>query len=226
MLPPPAMTTRLTGSSSFCISFMTARMSCVAATKNTSSPSWITVSPSGSMLSPLRYIAATRASLLRMWPLQFADRAADERAALQGLEADEPHLAVGEVDDLHRARVADQPLDVRGDRFLGTQVHVHREAGKPRRQLGPFGRHEQLRLLRVVARADARDLGLGAEEAPGHVARDHVGLVAVGERDDHVGVARAGRLERARSSPRCPAPCGCRCGPAGRAAGARRYRRR
>ncbi len=69
MLPPPAITTRLIGSSSFCISFMTTRMSCVAATKKTSSPSSITVSPSGSMLSLLRYMAATRASLLRMWPL-------------------------------------------------------------------------------------------------------------------------------------------------------------
>ena len=65
--------------------------------------------------------------------------------------------------------------------------------------LGILGRDEQARLLRVVARADAGDLGLRAEQAPGHVAGDHVDLVAVGERDDHVGVAGTGRLERTRT---------------------------
>ena len=160
MLPPPAITTRFTGSSSFCISLMTVRMSCVAATKKTSSPSSITVSPSGSMLSPLRYMAATRASLLRMWPLQFADRAPDERAALERLDADEPDLAVREVDDLQRARVADQPLDVSGDGFFGAQVHVDANPGSAVGASGGFGRNEQARVLRVITRADAGDLGL------------------------------------------------------------------
>ena len=199
MLPPPAMTTRFTGSSSFCISFMTTRMSCVAATKKTSSPSSITVSPSGSMLSLLRYMAATRASTVAHVALEFADRAPDERAALQRLDPDEPDLAVGEVHDLQRARVADEPLDVRGDRFFGTQVHVDRESRQRRRRLGGFGRDEQARMLREITRADAGDLGFRAEEVPRHVARDHVGLVAVRECDEHVGIARAGRLERARA---------------------------
>jgi hypothetical protein len=54
MLPAPAMTTRLTGSSSVRNSFIIERMSSRAAMKNTSSPSSMTVSPSGLMLRPRR----------------------------------------------------------------------------------------------------------------------------------------------------------------------------
>ena len=54
MLPPPAITTRLTGSSVLRISLITLRMSSVAAMKKTSSLCSMTVSPSGSMLWPPR----------------------------------------------------------------------------------------------------------------------------------------------------------------------------
>jgi hypothetical protein len=139
--------------------------------------------------------------------LQLADRPADERAAAQRLEPDQPHLARREIDDLQRPRVADQSLDVLRDRLLGAQVHVHGEPvrrairGCDRGGLGRrrVGRHEQAAVTRVIAGADPRDLGPGAEQAPGDVTRHHVGLVAVGQRDDHVGITRAGRFERART---------------------------
>ena len=54
MLPPPAITTRFTGSSVLRISAMTVRMSSVPAMKNTSSLCSMTVSPSGTMLWPPR----------------------------------------------------------------------------------------------------------------------------------------------------------------------------
>ena len=52
MLPPPAITTRRTGSSRLRISLITRRMSLVAARKNTSSPDSMTVSPSGREAAP------------------------------------------------------------------------------------------------------------------------------------------------------------------------------
>ena len=54
MLPPPAITTRRTGSSSLRSSFITRRMSLRGARKNTSSPSSMTVLPSGCTPRPLR----------------------------------------------------------------------------------------------------------------------------------------------------------------------------
>ena len=54
MLPPPAMTTRFTESSTRRSSIITLRMSSVAARKNTSSPWSMMVSPSGGMLPPSR----------------------------------------------------------------------------------------------------------------------------------------------------------------------------
>src|SRR2546422_3958644 len=51
---------------------------------------------------------------------QLAQALTDERTALQCPQADEAHLAVGEVEDLQRAGVADEALDVVGHQLLGT----------------------------------------------------------------------------------------------------------
>ena len=65
---------------------------------------------------------------------QGAQLLADQRAAADRLDPDQPHAAVGEVEHLQRARVADQPLDVLGDQLLGADVDVHREASAVRRR--------------------------------------------------------------------------------------------
>ena len=117
---------------------------------------------------------------------QRRQRLPDQQAALDRPHADQPHVAVGEVDDLQRAGVLDQLLDVVGDQLLGADPGVDREADVLR---------EQVRAGGIGRAADAGDLGRSLEQGPGHVARDHVDLVAVGQRDQQVGVGAAGRLE-------------------------------
>ena len=58
---------------------------------------------------------------------------------------------------------------------------------------------EQLRVTRVVGGADARDARrILVEQGPHDLAGDHVHFVAVGQRDEDVGVLRARGFERAR----------------------------
>src|SRR3989442_916950 len=68
MLPPPAITMRRAGSSPWRSSSMTRRMSLRAARKKISSPSATTVSPSGAMARPSRYIATTRTATFGRCP--------------------------------------------------------------------------------------------------------------------------------------------------------------
>ena len=183
MLPPPAITTLRTGSSSLRISRSTVRMSLRAAIKNTSSPSSTTVSPSGVMALPPRIDRDDAALDVRDVLRQLAQRMADERAAAARAHADEPHAAVGEIEHLQRAGVADQALDVIGHERLGADRDVDRDAVRP----------EQLLAARELARADARDASRRAEQRERDLAGDHVDLVAVRERDDDVGVAAPAR---------------------------------
>ena len=107
------------------------------------------------------------------------------------MHADQAHAAVGEIEHLQRARILDQPHDVLGDELLGTDRHVDGE--------GAVLVREQLGVACEIGRADARDARrVLVEQAPRDLARDHVHFVAVGERDEDVGLARAGRLQDAR----------------------------
>ena len=143
MLPPPAITTRLTGSSALRISLITLRMSSVAAMKNTSSLCSMTVSPVRVHAVAAAVDGGDAGVDLRDVLPDGADRLPDQQAALEGAQADDPHPRVREVDDLQGARVAHQALNVRGDRFLRTQVHVDGEAGELCRRIA-FGGHEDL----------------------------------------------------------------------------------
>ena len=109
---------------------------------------------------------------------QGAQLLADQRPAVVGLDRDQAHPAAGEVEHLHRARGLHQALDVFGDELLGADHHVDRQ-----RLLA-----EELLVAQVLPGAHARDLGGGVEEGVGPLAGDHVRLVAVGDREDHVGV--------------------------------------
>ena len=105
-----------------------------------------------------------------------------QRAAVVGLDADQLRLAFGEVDHLQRAGMFDQALDVVGDHLLRTDQHVHRDRLVV----------EQAGTGQVGRLADAGDLGRGVEQGVGDLAGDHVGLVAIGHRHQHVGVVGAG----------------------------------
>ena len=109
----------------------------------------------------------------------------DERAAAICARRDEPHLAVGELEHLQRAGEADQLRDVVGDERGGADRDVD----------GDAARAEQGLVGDQRARADARDARRRAEQRQRDLAREHVDLVAARQRDQHVGVARAGALE-------------------------------
>ena len=119
---------------------------------------------------------------------QLAQTVADQVATFQRAYTDQAHFAVGEFEDLQRAGIADQALDILGDELLGADEDVH----------GQGFIAEKLRPARVFGRADACDFRRRAEQGEGHLARHHVDFVAVGERDDDIGLGRAGRLQHGR----------------------------
>ena len=116
---------------------------------------------------------------------QGAQLLAHEWPAVVGLDRDQAHPAAGEVEHLHRARGLHQALDVVGDELLGADHHVDRE-----RLLA-----EELGVVEVLPGPHACDFGGGVEEGVGHLTGDHVGLVTVGDREDHVGVRRPRLLQ-------------------------------
>jgi len=95
------------------------------------------------------------------------------------------YAAVGEIEDLQRARVADQTLDVFRDELLGADREVH----------GNGVVAEEFRAPVIIAGADPRDLGGCPKQRPRDLAGDHVHFVAVGQCDDQVRAAAAGGLE-------------------------------
>ncbi len=106
----------------------------------------------------------------------------DQRPAVISLDRDEPDASAGEIEHLQGARILDQTQDVLGDQCLGADRKIDRQG------VGA----EQLGLIEEALRPHAGDLGGRMEEGVGDLTGDHVGLVAVGDRNDHVGVFRAG----------------------------------
>jgi hypothetical protein len=77
-------------------------MSLRSAMKKISSPSWMTVSPSGS------------------------DTLADEQTIAVRLDADEANAAVREIEYLGRTGVENELLDERADKLLRADAHIDR----------------------------------------------------------------------------------------------------
>ena len=129
-------------------------------------------------------------------------------------DADQPHPVVGERDAIGGARHLEPQRDRARDLDLGRDDHVDRHM-LAAEQVLPAA-------LQIALLADARDLGRHVEQRMRDLAGDHVDLVGVRHRDQHVGVGGA-RLRqhargarRSRPTPGCP---GCRrsSGPARRA---------
>ena len=116
---------------------------------------------------------------------QRAQRLSDQQSFRLRTHAGELHAAVGEVDHLQRAGVREQVRDVVGDEFLGADPHVDGEAA-----LG-----EQLRARCVFGGADARDACWRAIQELCDLAGDDVDLVAVGQRNQYIGVGDAGGFQ-------------------------------
>src|SRR5690625_2041071 len=94
-----------------------------------------------------------------------------------GADTDQLGPVVGKVHDLQGARVFDQALDVVGDDLLGADDHVD----------GQVAIAEEIVPMQVFPGADPGDPGGGVKQQVGHLAGDHVDLIAVGHRHQHVG---------------------------------------
>ncbi len=69
---------------------------------------------------------------------QLIEAVLDEQAALERTHAYEPYLAVGEVENLKRARIEDQPFDVLRHQLLGADENI--DGNRPvAEQLRPAG---------------------------------------------------------------------------------------
>src|SRR5688572_31216606 len=110
---------------------------------------------------------------------------ADERAAAIGARRDEPYFAVRELEHLQGTGEANQLGDVVGHERGGADGDVDGYATWAEQRLVGDQR----------AGADARYSRRSLEQRQRDLAREHVDLVAARERDEHVGIARAGSLE-------------------------------
>ncbi|MNP13738.1 hypothetical protein D3C76_1060310 [compost metagenome] len=90
---------------------------------------------------------------------------------------------------MQRTRVFDQPTHVVGHQLLGGDQVIHRHG---------FRQEQPIPLHQIGRGANARHLVRGVEQGVGHLAGDHVGLVAVGYRHQHVGVVGAGLAQHGR----------------------------
>ena len=104
----------------------------------------------------------------------------DEGTAVIRAHRHHEHDAAREFENLEGPRVFDDALDMVGDDLLGADELVD----------GETPRIEERALMEVGGGADPRDPGRGVEQVECHLAGDHVGLVAVGDREQHVGVLR------------------------------------
>ncbi len=144
--------------------------------------------PSGTIGLSWRKIADDPRVGLRYVTAQVLQLVSDERAAMEGAHRDEADLAVREFEHLQRLGELEQLGDIVANHLLGTDGMVHRE----------ILRREDLGVREIVRGADACDLGRDVEHGGGELARDHVDLVALRDREQHVRVSRAGLLQHRR----------------------------
>ncbi|MCY1438058.1 hypothetical protein D9M71_542420 [compost metagenome] len=120
---------------------------------------------------------------------QLSQLLAHQRPAVVRPHRHQLRLAFGEVDHLQGTGVLDQALDVVGDHLFRADQHVHRNR---------FILEQLLFAGQVRGLTNPGDLGRGVEQGMGDLAGDHVGFVAVGHGDQHVGVVGAGLTQHGR----------------------------
>ena len=110
---------------------------------------------------------------------------ANQGATLAGLDRHQSHPPVGEIQHLEAAGVLQQPQNVLGDELLRTDADIDGQ--------GTGGK--EFRMFEETGGAYPRDAGGGMEEGIGDLAGDHVGLVAIGDCQDDMGVLGPGPLQ-------------------------------
>ena len=103
-------------------------------------------------------------------------------------DPDQPHPAIGKFQNLERTGIVDQVLDIFGDQLFRAEPHIHRRSF----------RSEQFGRIEVFGRSNSSNLCVDVELRIRDLTSDHVDLVAVCQRDDHIGVSGARSLENVR----------------------------
>ena len=120
---------------------------------------------------------------LRQALVQFGQAAPGGRRARADPHRGQLGEALGELDHLQHAGLADQPLDAARRDLLRADQHVDRQG---------VGLEQVVPAMDVLRGAHPGDAQRRLEQAVGDLAGDHVDLVAGGQRDQHVGVLGAG----------------------------------
>ena len=113
---------------------------------------------------------------------QGRNRLSYQRAAVVGLHSHQLHPTIGKVEHLQRAREFQQPTNVLRHHLLGRNQNINRK-GIRRKQIG---------LFQVSVGANTGDFARRAKQGVRHLTGDHVGLVGVGDRHQHVGIVGTG----------------------------------
>jgi hypothetical protein len=120
--------------------------------------------------------------------LEFTQFVTDQRAVMEGAHRHQLRPSAGEIQHLEGTRIVDQALDIIGYQLLRADQYIH----------GQRLLREQPRMLEVLERTDPGDFGGSMKQRIGHLAGDHVGLVAAGDGQYHVRVVSAGLGKRFR----------------------------
>ncbi len=105
-----------------------------------------------------------------------------DRSVVIGPGGHQLGAAVGKIEDLQRAGVFDQSLEVIGDQLFGTDQHIDRRVLTS----------EQLWMVQIIGRADTRDLGRRTEQRIGDLTGHHVGFIGIGQGDEQLRILDAG----------------------------------
>lgn len=100
-------------------------------------------------------------------------------------DPDQPHPAIGKFQNLERTGIVDQVLDIFGDQLFRAERHIH----------GYSVRSKQLGHIEVFGRSNSSNLCIDAELRMRDLTSHHIDLVAVCQRDDHIGFGGARPLE-------------------------------
>ena len=112
----------------------------------------------------------------------------DQRAVIKRAHRNQLCPATGEIQHLQCAGVIDQALDIVGNQLLGADQDIDRQGFLCKQSC----------MSQVLQGAHPGNLGGGMKQRVGDLTRDHIGLVAAGNRQHHVRIIGTRLGERLR----------------------------
>src|SRR5690606_26495983 len=103
---------------------------------------------------------------------------AHQRPTVVGAHRHQLRLAIGKVQHLQSTRLLNQTIDIIGYQLLGANQHVNRDGTVIK----------QAAVGEVGGSPDSGNFGGSTKKAVGYLTGDHIDLVIVGHRHQHIGV--------------------------------------